>query len=86
VSEELEPERRAPRSRAEERRFTWIGVGLAVVGAVVVVAPILATNDIGVVPAVVGVVFVACGCTMVTPGVFKPLVSQAIGLLPSLRK
>jgi drug/metabolite transporter (DMT)-like permease len=82
----MEPERRAPRSRAEERRFTWIGVGLAVVGAVVVVAPILATNDIGVVPAVVGVVFVACGCTMVTPGVFKPLVSQAIGLLPSLRK
>lgn len=83
---ELDTERRAPWSRRDERRYTWIGVGLAVVGAAVVLAPVLATNDIGLIPAVVGVVFVACGCTMVTPGVFKPLLSQAISLLPNLRK
>ena len=86
MSDELEPERRAPTSRAGERRNTKIGFFLAGVGAVVVVAPIIATNDLNLIPAVVGLAFVGCGCTLITPAVFKPLLSQAIALLPSLRK
>ena len=83
---ELDTERRAQPSRADERRHTKIGVGLAVVGAVVVLGPVLATNDINLIPAIVGLAFVGCGCTLITPGVFKPLLSQAIGLVPGLRK
>lgn len=79
-------ERRAPRSRREERRDTAIGFVLALGGLAVVLLPLVRTGGLTTVPAVVGVVVLACGCLLITPGVFVPIVKQAISLLPSLRR
>lgn len=87
---ELDVERRAQPSRAGERARTAIGCGLAVVGAACVLAPILRTGSVTALPLIAGLAFLVPGCIMIVPGVFvpffKPLVSQAISLLPSLRK
>ena len=66
----------------DERGSKVAGFGLMAFGALVLAVPIVATNDIGAVPALAGVAIMLCGGLVRDPKTFRAVTKWAIEALP----
>jgi hypothetical protein len=66
----------------DERGSKVAGFGLMAFGALLLAVPIVATNDIGVVPALAGIAIMVCGGLVRDPKTFRAVAKWGIDALP----
>lgn len=81
-----ETDERVPPEAAErhknERNAAIAGFGLMGIGALIIGVPVIATSDIGLIPALAGVAVMLCGGLVRDPKTFKGIAEKAIDALP----